>query len=210
MIQEIKIYSGIAAKSVVKWLLLFGIGLLVSLVLFIVALVQNWNPPGQHSYFYNLLYSNWAAFLLIIGLPLFVFLYVIIANKYSTQTVIFLIWKNKAGDFAAEKIKLLVDKIVDKNKNAAMVTNETVLKIQLLEANRTHPDSSKIKRKAVDYFIKKIRLDDIDYSNKQLRLGDIVATKVTNYVTEITEPSLRLFWIILVLHLVLFVLSQIL
>lgn len=208
MLENVKIYSQIAAKSFLKWLLLIATGFLITIILFTIALVQNWNLTGEHGYIIALLTSNWAAFLLIIGLPLYLFLYVMIANKYSMQSIIFLVWKNKAEEFAAEKIKLVVDKIMAKNNSVNTVTNATILKLQLLEENRRSPDSSKIKRKAVDYIIKKIKLNDIDYSNKDLRLADIVANKVNNYISETAEPSLQLFWILVAIQFILFIMTQ--
>ena len=97
---------------------------------------------------------------------------------------------------------------MSKNEKINSITNESILRIQLLEENRTNPDSSKIKRKVVDYILKKVKLDDIDFKNKDLRLSDIISNKVNNFISESSKPSLTLFWILLSLQIVLFIIAQ--
>ena len=207
MIENIKIYSKIATKSFFKWLLLVGLGIGLSIIVFIILLFQN-IINNENSTIFNLYKTNWTAFILIIGTPIFIILYIIIVNKHFIQNAINQVWKNKAEGFATEKIKLIVDKLVAKNETLNSISNESVLRLKLLEENRTNPDTSKIKRKIVDYIIKKIKLDEIDYSDKELRLSDIVANKVNSFISESAEPSLLFFWIILVLQIVLFIIAQ--
>lgn len=213
MIENIKVYSKIAAKSLVKWLLLVGTGISISILFFLILLFQILNSTGKAngtstSFYVNLMHSNWAFVLLFVGAPVFIFLYFIIANKHFIQSAIYQVWKNKAEGFATDKIKLIVDQLVAKNGAITTISSESVLKLKLLEESRRNPDSSKIKRRVVDYIIKKIKLNDVDYSNKDLRLSDIVANKVNSFISESAEPSLLFFWIILFIQIILFIIAQ--
>jgi len=213
MIENIKIYSKIAAKSFLKWLLIIGGGILLSTILFFIVLYQNIGMAGGGhgnvlALLVNTFSTNFPAFLLIVGFPLFIFFYIMIANKYFIQSSINQIWKNKAEAFVGEKIKNSVEKLVAKNDTINSISNASVLRLKLLEENRTNPESSKIKRKIVDYIIKKIKLDDIEYSKKDLRLSDIVVNKVNNFISESAEPSLHFFWILFITQIVIFIIAQ--
>ena len=60
----------------------------------------------------------------------------------------------------------LVDKLTASNNVANSISNGTMLRLQLLEANKRDKESSTIKKKAIGYVFSKIKLDDIDFISK--------------------------------------------
>lgn len=213
MIENVKIFSKIAAKTFVSWFLVVAVGTIISFAFFLIILFEiSGNAGGGHgnvvAFLAGLFADNKTAFILFVGAPVFVILYFLIANKYATESAIYQIWKAKAENFVGEGVKKLTDRLLANVKTVDSISNESLLKVKLLDENRKNPETSRLKRNLISYIIKKIRLDDIDFSDKEVKLSDVVATKVNNFISENSEPSLKFFWILLIVQIVLFIISQ--
>ncbi|WP_289661538.1 hypothetical protein [Flavobacterium panacagri] len=214
MTEEIKIVASISAKSTLKWFFIMISGLFFTLICFFVILFQNSNyAGGGHGNVYALLsglfLNNICGFVLFAGAPVFIFLYFLIANKAAIQQLIYLTWNNKVfAGYVDSKVVLLVDKITGSNNWASTISNESMLRLKLLEANRNDKESSKIKKKIINYLFQKIRLDDVDFKREDLKLSEVVSMKLNQFISESVEPSLLFFWLLLLFQIILFVVAQ--
>jgi len=214
MKEEIKVVAGISAKSSLKWLVIMIIGNLFTLILFLIILFQNADFAGgahgnAYAFLSGLFLNNIYGFILLAGAPVFAILYFLIANKAAIQQMIYLTWKNKVfASYIDSKVVFLVDKLTASNNWSSAVSNKALLKMQLLEANRNDKESSKIKKKVINYLFQKINLDDVDFSNKDLKRSEVVSVKLNQFISEAVEPSLLFFWLLLLIQIVLFVAAQ--
>ncbi|MBW1655064.1 hypothetical protein [Flavobacterium quisquiliarum] len=214
MKEEIKMMASISAKSSLKWLIVMVGGNIFTLILFFIILFQNASFAGgghgnAYAFIVGLLLNNICGFILFVGAPVFAFLYFVIANKVAIQQMIYLTWKNKKfSDYIDSKVVFLVDKITDSNRLVGTISNESMLRLKLLEANKNDKESSRIKKKIINYLFQKIKLDDIDFSREDLKLSQIVSVKLNQFISETVEPSLLFFWLLLLLQVVLFVIAQ--
>jgi hypothetical protein len=212
MKEEIKIVARITVKSSLKWFTIVSIGTLFTLICFLIIIFQdNGGSGGGHgsvyAYLVNLFSYNFCGFLLFIGTPIFVLGYFMIANKVAIQTVIHQIWENKMGSFIEEKVVFLVDKLTASNNWTNSISNKTMLKLKLLEANKNDKESSKIKKKTISYVLNKISFDNVDFANKDLKLSEVVSGNINKFVSETIEPSFLFFWLLLLFQLVLIIIA---
>ncbi len=119
MKENFKIAVKISWKTALKWIYIFALGNIVTLITFLLALYNNVGlAEGGHGslvgLFVGLLTKNIFAFLLVFGAPVFIALYFIIANKVSIQNAIYLLWKGKAGDYISSKVKSLAVNLTEK------------------------------------------------------------------------------------------------
>ncbi|MGE8339601.1 MAG: hypothetical protein ACN6OI_01090 [Flavobacterium sp.] len=214
MKEEIKVVAGISVKSSLKWLVIMIIGNLFTLILFLIILFQNADFAGgghgnAYAFLSGLFLNNIYGFILLAGAPVFAILYFLIANKAAIQQMIYRTWKNKVfASYIDSKVVFLVDKLTASNNWSSAVSNKALLKMQLLEANRNDKESSKIKKKVINYLYQKINLDDVDFSNKDLKRSEVVSVKLNQFISEAVEPSLLFFWLLLLIQIVLFVAAQ--
>jgi hypothetical protein len=214
MKEEIKSVASISAKSSLKWLVVMISGNLFTMIIFLIILFQNGSLAGgghgnAYAFIMGLLLNNICGFILFVGAPIFAFLYFLIANKAAIQQIIYLTWKNKTfAGYVNSYVVLLVDKITASNNMASRISNGAMLRLQLLEANKNDKESSKIKKRVINYIFKKVRLDDVDFSNKDLKLSEVVSMKINQFISEAVEPSLLFFWLLLLLQVVLFIGAQ--
>lgn len=214
MKEEIKVVAGISAKASLKWLVIIIIGNLFTLICFLIILFQNAAFAGGghgnvYAFLSGLFLNNICGFILLAGAPVFAILYFLIANKAAIQQMIYLTWKNKVfASYIDSKVVFLVDKITASNNWSSNVSNKALLKMQLLEANRNDKESSKIKKKVINYLFQKINLDDVDFSNKNLKISEVVSVKLNQFISETVEPSLLFFWLLLLIQVVLFIVAQ--
>lgn len=205
----IKEFTKIAAKAMLKWAIVVAIGFIVSLIFLVVVCIQNSElGDGILGLLKGLLLENTAGFALVLGAPFFIVLYFVLANKVAIQTAIHLLWKNKAENFIGERVKAIVDGITSKSDWANKISNSAFLRVRLLEAASNDPESSGMKRKVMKFIFKRIRLDDINFRDENLRLSDIISNKINSFISEMSEPSLLLFWLLMGLQVSLFVVSQ--
>lgn len=214
MKEEIKMMAGISAKSSLKWLIVMVSGNVFTIICFLIILFQNADfAGGGHgnacAFLAGLFFNNICGFILFAGAPVFAFLYFVIANKVAIQQMIYLTWKNKKiSDYIDSKVVLLVDKITDSNSLVGTISNESILRLKLLEANKNDKENSRIKKRIINYLFQKIRLDDVDFSKEDLKLSEIVSLKINQFISETIEPSLLFFWLLFLLQVVLFVVAQ--
>lgn len=213
MKDEIKLLASISAKSSLKWVTIVLVGNFLTLICFFTILFENIRfAGGGHgnvwAFFINLFSHNICGFLLLVGAPVFAIGYFMIANKVAIQSMIHQLWTNKLDSYLDAKVVMLVDRITASNKVANSISNESILRLQLLEANKRDQESSRIKKKAISYFFEKIQLDDVDFSDKDLKLSEIVSFKLNNFISETIQPSYFLFWLLLILQLALVIVAQ--
>ncbi|SFD16886.1 hypothetical protein [Flavobacterium phragmitis] len=214
MKEEIKMMAGISAKSSLKWLIVMVSGNVFTIICFLIILFQNADFAGGghgnvYAFLTGLFFNNICGFILFAGAPVFAFLYFVIANKVAIQQMIYLTWKNKKiSDYIDSKVVLLVDKITDSNSLVGTISNESILRLKLLEANKNDKENSRIKKRIINYLFQKIRLDDVDFSKEDLKLSEIVSLKINQFISETIEPSLLFFWLLFLLQVVLFVVAQ--
>ncbi|MEN2402218.1 hypothetical protein GKZ90_0020685 [Flavobacterium sp. MC2016-06] len=213
MKEDIKIAAKITAASTLKWLVIVLIGNLFTLTCFLIILFQNISFAGGghgnvYAFIINLFFHNTCGFILLVGAPIFAFLYFAIANKIAIQTMIHQLWQNKMGSYIDAKVIMIVDKLVESNDWTSSTSNDAMLRLKLLEANRSDNESSKIKKKVIGYIFAKIQLDDIDFSNQDLKFSNVVSTKLNNFVSETVEPSFLFFWLLLFFQLLLIIVAQ--
>lgn len=213
MKEELKLAAKITAKTSLTWVTIFLTGSILTMISFFLILFQNTTfaesaHGAVYAFIINLFLNNLGGFILFIGAPVFVFLYFMIANKIATQSMIYHLWENKMASYIDAKVVLIVDKLTASNDWSSTISNEIVLKLQLLEANRNDKESSKIKRKTISYLINKIELDDIDLTNKDLKLSNIISYKLNKFMSESIEPSFLFFWLLFSLQFVLAIWAQ--
>nr|WP_294784598.1 hypothetical protein [uncultured Flavobacterium sp.] len=175
MKEEIKMAASISAKSSLRWLVITVCGTIITMLFFTIILFQNADFAGGghgnvYAFIIGLAMNNIPGFILLAGAPIFAILYFLIANKVAIQQMIYLTWKNENfASYLNSKVVFLVEKITASNNLTSAVSNQTMLKLQLLEANRNDKESSRIKKRIINYVFKKINLDDVDFSNKELK-----------------------------------------
>ena len=201
MNENIKTVAKIGAKSTLKWIGILAMGIGITLLLFTLVLVQN------HKFF-ELATTNPAGFALLIGAPIFIFLYFVIANKYTIQNIIYSVWVSKGQDFVEPLVEKISTKITAKVNWSSAISNQAMLKARLISENATAVETPKLQRKVLNYAFKKVQLDDIDFKDENLRLTDVLILKIKSFISTVSKPSLTLFWIVASIQIVLFVVSQ--
>ena len=219
MNENFKFYAKLSAVSALKWVLIFIPGFLITLIFALITGFQSTDlvsPAGGHAgiavvyvYLVALAMSNPCAFAILIGAPVFLTLYFLIANKVAIQTIIFGIWKNKGAHHLEPLVKNVVDRYAAKRDWTTKTMSQAKLRAGLLDANRKDPNTSGLTKRAINYAFKKIRLDETELDNESLTMGDVISVRVTHYISESTQPGFTAFWIVFVLQVVLFICSQV-
>jgi hypothetical protein len=205
MIKEnVKAFAYISAKTFTKWISIGMAGGLISIIYgFSVLFLEE--KQTILVFLSNLFSKSISGFILFIGTPLFMVLYLLIANKIAIQTFLYQIWKNKAQGFLQEKVKGLVNKLTSANNWTSHISTAAVLKLKLLTANKNDKESNFILRKSIGYLLSMTKLDDIDFKDENIQLSEIVAQKLGEIVGEFSKPSLLFFWLLLLFQTALFV-----
>lgn len=149
MKENIKIFAKISSKVIAKWLLIFITGNIVTLITFLVAIFTNAKyAGGGHgspiALVIGLFTQNIFAFFVVIGAPIFLALYFILANKISIQNALYQLWKTKAGDYISDKVENITSKFTEKDGWQREITNKAILKAKILQENKSDPNSSKL------------------------------------------------------------------
>ncbi|KIA85458.1 hypothetical protein [Kaistella jeonii] len=148
MKENLKIASKIGGKTLLIWLTIFILGNIITFVVFLISIFENIEfAGGGHgnifAFITGLLLNNFAAFLLIFGAPVFIFLYFSIANKISIQNAIYQLWKSKTGDYISDKIETITSELTDNKHWNNEITTEGILKARLLQATKSDPNMEK-------------------------------------------------------------------
>lgn len=212
MKENFKIAVSIGGKMALKWIFIFVLGTIVTLITFFIALYRNIElADGAHSsitnLFLGLLTTNFFAFLLIFGAPIFLVLYFIISNKISIQNAIYQLWQGKAGDYISSKVESLTKKLTENKAWKRELTDKVILKAKVLQLTKSDTDTSKLQRKVINFGFKKIKLDEIDFQDENLNLSNFLTSKFNNLISETARPSLNLLWILIIIQIVILISS---
>ena len=201
MNENIKTFAKIGIKSTLKWFGIFAFGTGITILFFTLVLIQNRK-------FFELTTTNPAGFTTLISVPLFIFLYFIIANKYTIQNIIYSIWINKGHEFVEPLVNKIGTRITSKTNWTSEVSNQVLLRAKLINENANDIETPKMQRKILNYVIKKINLDDINFKDENLRLTDVLVLKIKSFISTVSKPSLTSFWIVVLVQIVIFTVSQ--
>jgi hypothetical protein len=208
MIENIKLFAKIGAKTASKWLVIFLTGFFFTILFMVVALMSLERETGG-GHFGSLglpldyLQSNLPAFLVVFCFPIITVLYYICANKMAVSTAIFETWKNKGEGEVRPAAASLIERVTG-NQRVEKIATPALLRIKLLDSVRQSSES-KIKKRIIGYTFRKIRLDDINFSADDVKLSDVLSQKFTNFISESAEPSWMFFWILFLVHIALFI-----
>lgn len=206
MIEHVRLAAKIGGRSLLKWILLVAAGCFLTFICVAVVLFDNAEMGGGGhgavvGFILNLVFQNTIAFLLLVGAPVFIFLYFMVANKIAIATTIHQLLKHKAGEMISSQVGRLVDGLTKSETWVAKGSDAVLLRAKLLQANMDDPNTSKLKRKVIQYGFKKIQLDDIDLQDGNTKLSTIVVGKVERFMHETAKPSLKLFWLLVLVQL---------
>ena len=206
MIEHIKLAAKISGRIFLKWFMLVAAGSMLSLVCAALVLFNNTGLGGgghgnAWTFMLNLFSTNTTGFILLVGAPVFIVLYFLVANKIAIANTIYLVLKNKAGDMISAQVGRLVEGFTSGSTWVAKGTDAALLRAKLLQANMEDPNTSKLKRGVIKYGFKKIQLDDIDLQDGNAKLSTIVVGKVEHLMRETAKPSLKLYWLLVCVQL---------
>ncbi|QCX38136.1 hypothetical protein FF125_06730 [Aureibaculum algae] len=212
MKENIKLTAKITGKTALKWVFIFATGNLITLITFLIALYRNMEVAGGgHGSIIalgiGLVTTNFFAFLLVFGAPVFIILYFIIANKISIQNAIYLLWEGRLGDYISSKVGNLTTTLTHKEGWKKELSDKAVLKVQLFQSAKDDVDTSKLQRKVILFGLKKIKLDDVNFQDKNVDLSHVITEKFNNFISETVKPSLKLFWGLVLIQIVLLISS---
>ena len=212
MKENIKLTAKITGKTALKWVFIFAMGNLITLITFLIALYRNMEVAGGgHGSIIalgiGLVTTNFYAFLLVFGAPVFIILYFIIANKISIQNAIYLLWEGRLGDYISSKVGNLTKILTHKEGWKKELSDKAVLKAQLFQSAKDDVDTSKLQRKVILFGLKKIKLDDVNFQDKNVDLSHVITEKFNNFISETVKPSLKLFWGLVLIQIVLLISS---
>ncbi|SOS49415.1 conserved membrane hypothetical protein [Tenacibaculum dicentrarchi] len=214
MKENIKIAVKISGKTALKWIFIFSLGNIVTLITFLIALYGNIGlSGGGHGsiigLFTGLITTNIFAFLIIFGSPVFIAIYFVIANKISIQNAIYLLWEGKAGNYISSKVENVTKKLTEKEGWKKELTDKAILKAKILQLTKNDNDTSKLQRKIINFGFNKIKLDEIDFQDENLNLSNFLTNKFNDFIAETTKPSLKLLWILIITQISLLICSMI-
>lgn len=212
MRETLKTTAKITTKTVSKWILIVGIGIIVTVITLGIALYRNIGyAGGGHgnaiALFVGMLIGNFFAFLLVFGSPIFIGLYIVIANKISIQNAIYLTWKSKAGDYILSKVHSITKKLTEKEGWRKNLSNKMMLKTKVLQLAKDSHNISKLERKIIGFGFQKIKLDEINFQDENLNLSDVITRKFDQFISQIAKPSLKLMWILVLIQIILLIIS---
>jgi hypothetical protein len=207
MIENIKLFAKISAKSALTWLLIFCTGAFFTFLFMIITLFSLDRETGGGHFGalglpFDYLQSNFPAFLVVFCFPVFGVLYYLCANKMAVNKAIYETWKNKGESQLGPVAASLIERVTG-NQRIEKIASPALLRIKLLDSVRQSSES-KIKKRIIGYAFKKIRLDDIDFSANDIKLSDVLSQKFINFISESASPSWLFFWILLLVHIALF------
>lgn len=210
--ETIKIAGTITLKSLAKWFLIVALGCFITFITFLIPFLWNFgllfvDNQSFSGYFMDLWQQNIPALILIFGVPVFIVVYVVMAKKVSIQNIIYLLINSKAGDYTTSAIVSAADKITQKKGWHNELINQGVLKVKMLQTAKDDPNTSQIQRSILRYGFRKINLEDVDFQNEDTPLSTILVDKFKVFFSEMIKPSLRFFWILLSIQMLLLIFS---
>lgn len=215
----VNIFTKIAGKALRVWLLIILTGLLLCLVSLITAIIfllsgiSSGFSGDWHSFssvIKSLTALVWFAFptvlLLVTSIIVFPVSYFVVANKTATQTVMYEVFKNHLAPWVDSKINDYLSFLQTCQPEwMKQLTDGTSLKMKLLQINKDDKTGLKIQRHIVKYFLKKLNLEKIDLPDKNLDIGQLLINQINKNISELTEPSLLLFGLLVLLQVMLLI-----
>ncbi|MBO9703876.1 MAG: hypothetical protein J7604_26955 [Sporocytophaga sp.] len=206
MKENLKLFASIAGKSFFSWIKVVLIGVTLSIVGIITALIIRGTSSGQDNISGDTYLAAapsgdlWSYLLLVVSIGLVV-IYIMLANKHALQTSIYLIWENKLADFVDPLVEKGFKKISSKQpdwlKNGI---DGVTVKARLLDEIRKDDNANKIQKKVLDYGFKKLSLDGIDFQGSDFSIQTTISEKIKAQISAIANPSLKMFWILSLVH----------
>lgn len=202
-VTHIKYFSKLSAVFLFNVLKMYGIGILSTLITFILGIYVLSNSLGNstgHSGAYLFLVASITAkpisasifYLLMLAAP---YVIGVFSMKYAISSVISKIVKDKT------EIILIpfIDKIIDKFKTNQPVVirtgaDYTLAKIKLLNEFQSSSEN-KILKRIVSYALKKVKFDELNLGNENANFFDIIKAKLIEKLYELSEPSAAFFFI---------------
>jgi hypothetical protein len=214
---NVKFFAKTAASNVLRWMVLFGLGLLLVLIGFYLGVHFFGNNTGAADAgggfagllrVFTLFYDEfWTALLLVASL-IFVVIYSAVASKVCLSFIIGKVYQNKLADGIGEKVFNIISSINDKNPGwLTKVKNAGSVKEALLGAANEDSSMNKIQHKVLGYALNKVNLDDIDFKHPNLNLPQELSNRIMFALSQAAQPSYQLFWIAAGAHVLLMILA---
>ncbi|UII28966.1 hypothetical protein LVD15_11215 [Fulvivirga maritima] len=164
--------SKVLAKSFFKWFTTLALGLGLSFITLIIAVILIYFTE-QHSsgisasahtgimgaimgLIYLFASDFWATLLATLSLIVFPFLYLNIANKAALHGALYLLWKNNMEGWITEKFTFYTRRLVNKENSVAQkIDNKATVKARLINSIRSDQSTSKWQKKVLTYVLKK-------------------------------------------------------
>jgi hypothetical protein len=129
-------------------------------------------------------------------------LYFILGNKYVMQKIINQLVQDKSENI----IDPIIDKVLLKFKSKQPETikkgaDYALLKLKLINQIKEESDNKWLKR-IILYGMEKVQLSDVDFADEDVDFSSIVKQKTVVALENITEPSRRNIWILMILQVV--------
>lgn len=195
---QLKFYAKIASASLLRWFLVLGGGLLLSVIGLVVSLRLLGNgPTGWTTAAWE---APWSSALLL-GSLLLPAVYFVLANKITLGFVLYGLFENKLLPLIGDKVAGLVSNLIARQSGVAdLLANVPKLRDRLVALAGEDSTLNRIQRQAVRYGLARIRLDDIDFRQPDINLPGVVATRVVDKLQAAAEPGYQLFWIVATAH----------
>jgi hypothetical protein len=220
---QIKFYVKLAGTSLLRWLMLSGIGLVLSIIGIVVGVVLLGNNVGAGYHggrsgsvigalvgILTLFQDEFWTALLLVGSVGFVAIYVLVANKISLGFVLSRLFENKLSPIIGVKVSSLVGAFIDRQPGfAKALKGVSTLRGKLIDSAKQDATLNKLQRKVICAGLKKVRLEDIDLQQQNLNLPEVISNRVVQELQAVAEPSYKLFWIAAGAHGVLLVLAMV-
>ena len=204
--EQLKFYAKMASASLLRWLLISGSGLLLSIVGLLVGLRLLGNNAGS-----GLLAAAEQEPLsaaLLLGSLILPAIYFVLANKTTLGFVLYGLFENKLLPLIGDRVAALVGSFIARQGGLAeTLSSVSTLRDKLVALAGEDSTLNKIQRKAVRYGLARIRLDDIDFRQPDLNLPDVIAGRVVDELQAAAEPGYQLFWIVATSHVALLILA---
>lgn len=217
MNENLKLYGKISLKSVGIWFLVAGLGTLITLITFLVSFIGSIEfmtagsgaaHAGQAAilvYIIAFVQKDPCGFALVFGAPLFMAGYFVLAGKTAIQNALYLVWKNKGLEYFEPVIFKIAQRVTTQRMNEKF--NQARLRAGLRDINRNDPSTPPVKKRVINYALKKIKLDDLDHSKEEMTIEEVVTKRTLRFISEMTEPGYTLFWLLILLQFTLLVIS---
>ena len=219
---NLKFYAKTAAAAMLRWLLISGLGLILTIIGVYIAihLISNNTGAGYAGartgsaigvlFTIITLFKDefWSALLLVASFASF-FIYTIVASKISLSFIIGSLYENKLADLIGEKVTGTIRAISQKPGWEKSVTSVASMKEKFLSATKEDSSINKIQQKAIGYALKKAKLEDINFAKDNPNLPEDISNRVMTQLSEAAKPSYNLLWIAIGAHALLVVLALI-